>query len=260
MQTATISPPEASESGLEAPATVAATAQSLRVLVADDDPASRRFLVDAFYAVGARAQSAVDGPSAVGKARSACYDLLLLDCHMPGGGALEVLKTLRSDTDALSADSVAVASSAQFEPAQRRHLLASGFSDVLLKPCNLAELRQVLALVTPVTPTLPLLDDQAAIAVGGDSDTMRALRRLLRDELAMMHGELDYFSANPGAFTDRLHRLRSSCGFCGAAALSAQVIVLQRDLDLSGAQTQAAVQRFRKVLMSTLEALDAPGN
>lgn len=257
MQTATVYPPAAAGSVSTEPASPA-NAPPLRVLVADDDPASRRFLVDAIYALGALAQSAIDGLAAISKGRAAAYDLLLLDCRMPGAGALEVLATLRSTPDALSADSVAVASSAQFDPSQRRQLLEAGFRDVLLKPCTLGDLRRVLALARPAAHALPLLDDDEAIKVGGDSATMLALRGLLRDELALMYGELAYLSADPGAFTDRLHRLRSSCGFCGAAALSSQVTALQQELMVGGERTQASVLRFGKVLMSTLEALEPP--
>lgn len=258
-QTAAMSPSAATENVAWKPDN-AATAQPLRVLVADDDSVSRRFLVDAIYALGAHAQSAIDGPAAISKARAACYDLLLLDCRMPGAGALEVLTTLRTTADALSGDSIAVASSAQFDPQQRRQLLGAGFSDLLLKPCTLGDLRRVLALAKPAACALPLLDDDAAIEVGGDSNTMRALRRLLRDELAVMHRELDHLSADPGAFNDRLHRLRSSCGFCGAAALSSQVTALQHELMLGGERSQVSVQRFGRVLMSTLVALDSPAS
>jgi HPt (histidine-containing phosphotransfer) domain-containing protein len=84
---------------------------------------------------------------------------------------------------------------------------------------------------------------------------MQALRLLLREELALLHQELDSLSQDHAGFGERLHRLRSSCGFCGAAALSSQTILLQQQLSQHGA-TSAALARFRKVLLATLRALD----
>src|SRR5574337_826900 len=80
------------------------------------------------------------------EARTERFDLLLLDCRMPDGGAMHVLAQLRSEAQAASTESVAVATSAELTRADRRRLLAAGFSDVLLKPCTLADLQRVLAL------------------------------------------------------------------------------------------------------------------
>jgi hypothetical protein len=101
-----------------------------------------------------------------------------------------------------------------------------------------------------------MLDDHAALTTTGDATTMRALRLLLREELALLHQELDALSRDRAGFSERLHRLRSSCGFCGAAALSTQTVLLQRQLLLRGA-TPVALARFRKTLLATLQALDS---
>ena len=88
---------------------------------------------------------------------------------------------------------------------------------------------------------------------------MRALRQLLQQELLTLCSELDQLGQDGAALRDRLHRLRSSCGFCGATALSGHVVALQQQL--TGArpdQAASAVVRFRGVLMETLRALDRP--
>ena len=139
-------------------------------------------------------------------------------------------------------------------PADRDDLLAAGFSDILLKPCTLTDLRRVLALVPAGSSSV--LDDAAALCSSGDTTTMRALRLLLREELALLQGELDQLSADRVAFAERLHRLRSSCGFCGATALAEQAVRLQRQL-LPDSATPAALASFRRVLRATLQALDS---
>jgi two-component system, OmpR family, response regulator len=233
-----------------------AQAAPARVLVADDDPGSCRFLCDGLASMGARAEACMDGMTALQRARTEPFDLLLLDCRMPGAGALQILAALREDTQAYSAESIAVATTAELEPDDRQSLLDAGFSEILLKPCGLAELQRVLALVQPDRHDACMLDDHAALTTSGDATTMRALRLLLREELALLHQELDALSRDRAGFSERLHRLRSSCGFCGAAALSAQTVLLQRQLLLRGA-TPVALARFRKALLATLQALDS---
>ncbi|ODV09513.1 MAG: histidine kinase [Rhodanobacter sp. SCN 68-63] len=218
-------------------------ALALRVLIADDDAASRRFLLDAVRALGADATDCADGAEALGVARNEMFDLLLL----------------RKDAFAASRDALAIATSAELDTAQRALLLAEGFSDVLAKPCRIDDLRRVVALAPAYLNRLPVLDDEAALLASGDSTTMRALRQLLQQELLTLCSELDQLGQDGTALRDRLHRLRSSCGFCGATALSGHVVALQQQL--TGArpeQAASAVVRFRGVLMETLRALDRP--
>jgi len=137
-----------------------------RILVADDDQASRRFLCDGLRSLGAEVRDCADGTQALQLARHEAFDLLLLDCRMPGAGAREVLAALRDDAQARSAGSLAVASSAELEATERRELLAAGFGAVLRKPCGIAELQRLLALLPGATP---LLDDAAALRASGDA-------------------------------------------------------------------------------------------
>ncbi|WEN13981.1 response regulator [Rhodanobacter sp. AS-Z3] len=227
-----------------------------RVLVADDDPGSCRFLRDGLSSMGAEVEACLDGSAALQRATSESFDLLLLDCRMPGAGALQILQTLRADVQACSADSMAVATSAELAAGMRQSLLDAGFSEVLLKPCGLTELRTVLALVPTEHRNASVLDDQAALNTTGDVGTMRALRLLLREELALLQRELDTLSRDPHALSERLHRLRSSCGFCGARALSRQTVLLQQQLQ-QAVGGSAALTRFRRALLATLQALDA---
>lgn len=113
----------------------------------------------------------------------------------------------------------------------------------------------MLLLAQAARPDACVLDDQAALRSSGDNTTMRALRMLLREELAQLLGELESLSRDTAGFTDRLHRLRSSCGFCGATALSAQTVLLQQQLVQHGANPPA-LTRFRTTLQATVQALD----
>ena len=226
----------------------------LRALVADDDAASCRYLGAGLESLGAAVDTFADGETALARARTEMFDLLLLDCRMPAGGALHILTQLRRDAQASSARSVAVATSAELTSTDRRNLRAAGFSDVLLKPCTLVDLRRVLTLVQDERPAC-VLDDGAALCSSGNATTMHALRGLLRDELVVLQRELDDLSRDPVAFSERLHRLRSSCGFCGVTALAQQTVLMQQQL-LRDDPTPAALASFCHAIQATLQALD----
>lgn len=223
------------------------------VLVADDDPASCRYLGDTLRSLGVRVTTCADGEQARHAARHQAFDLLLLDCRMPGGGAREVLAALRADTMAASRGSPAVASSAEVDATQRRELLAHGFADTLRKPCPIGELQRILQLLPGMAPEL---DDAAALRASGNATAMLALRQLLRGELALLLQELDQCRDDTAPLQDRLHRLRSSCGFCGTPALASAMARLQRRLrDAPSAEPAPAIAQFRHAVQRTLQAL-----
>jgi two-component system sensor histidine kinase EvgS len=229
-------------------------ATGVHVLVADDDPASRRFLADGLHRLDARVVTCADGIEALALARGQAFDLLLLDCRMPGAGALQILSTLRADEQARSRHGLAVASSAEMAPAERSALLSAGFSDVLVKPCTLADLQRLLGWVGHATAPL---DDQAGVLASGDPVTMQALRGLLRSELELLKRDLAGMDTDHAALAERLHRLRSSCGFCGATMLSTATMALQQALNHVPADIAPSLQRFNLALDATLQALDA---
>lgn len=117
---------------------------SLRVLLAEDDAPSRLFLESALRELDCRVHACADGNAALAAARESTYDLLVLDCRMPGAGAVQVLRALRGDASAASHASAAFASSAELPSSLRAELRAAGFANALLKPLSLDVLRQAL--------------------------------------------------------------------------------------------------------------------
>lgn len=236
------------------PSQVPARRPAARVLIADDDAASRRYLGDTLVALGAEATACADGPQALDLARIRHFDLLLLDCRMPGAGALEVLSALRGGAGAASSEAIAVATTAEPDIAMDTQLAAAGFRAVLRKPCDMAQLRGILLLVPGASP---LLDDTAALRTTGNAATLQALRTLLHAELESLRRELVPLAAQPAALDDRLHRLRSSCGFCGAPALAAATARLQHRLRSPATINASTLTAFDAAIGATLKALGA---
>jgi two-component system OmpR family response regulator len=234
-----------------------AALSGVRILVADDDPGSRFFLTEALRGFGCEVSGCVDGPEAIDMASAEHFHLMLLDRRMPGAGAAEVLSRLRANPEASSQRSRAVATSAEVPPAIRAQLLAQGFAAVLEKPCDIARLRQVVLASLPENIMPPVLDDEAALACSGDTATMNALRVLLHDELVNLRDEFATLETRPKALDERLHRLRSACGFCGATRLLVRTRALQKAAaDGADVAFAASIEHFRHVLNATIESLE----
>lgn len=229
-----------------------------QILVADDDAPTRQFLDLALRSLGYQPTLAEDGERAVSLGRMQSFAALLLDCRMPGGGALTVLATLRADASALSRDAVALATSAEVPAELRDSLLKAGFAGVIEKPCQIASLSHALVATLGIDDNLTVLDDEVGRTASGDETTLLALRQLLRDELTELDAALDGLADRPTELIERMHRLRSACGFCGTPRLGAQAKALQNHLLETRAVVPAAIGRFRIELRKALAALPAP--
>jgi HPt (histidine-containing phosphotransfer) domain-containing protein len=117
-------------------------------------------------------------------------------------------------------------------------LCAGGFLEVLMKPVSVALLHGTVRrlLGDPATRTsappagkLPVWDEARALAaIGGNRDSLLALRRLFLDELPAVREQLSRAQATGDAASVAalLHKLRASCGFAGAARLAQAVEAL----------------------------------
>jgi CheY-like chemotaxis protein len=86
--------PDADEPATEADA--APGAHAATVLVVDDDPDVRRFLVDSLDALGYRVEAAPDGRSGLAVLERADPDVLMVDFAMPGMNGAEVARAARA--------------------------------------------------------------------------------------------------------------------------------------------------------------------
>ena len=239
------------------------------VLLAEDEPVSRLFLMDALASLGLHCDVVEDGFDAVRFATGTRYDALLLDLNLPGCDGVEILTRVRADSRAASRDAVALALTADDDDATRRRLLAAGFAGVATKPIGVDQLASTLATLglqvtrvsrvaerTHAYGTLPLWDDATALAAAGDNRAIvDTLRGMLRGELpgqreriaaALEHNDADAARAE-------LHRLQASCGFCGAMRLAASAGALHAALARAHQSGHAATV-FLRDLDETMQA------
>jgi two-component system KDP operon response regulator KdpE len=112
------------------------SANPLRVLVADDDPAMRRSLCVALRAGGYVVEEVRDGEQAVRLFRERPCDLVLLDVNMPGVGGIEACRRIRAAVPSVGIIMITVRDSED----DIIQALEAGADDYLTKPFRVREL------------------------------------------------------------------------------------------------------------------------
>lgn len=215
-----------------------------RILIAEDNAASRYYLAQALRKAGCKTLLLEDGRAALTAMReqqhSHQWDLVLLDVNMPHGSGLDVLREIRHGRTLLPADQkVALYTAALDEDAR---LACKGLQPdaVIIKPLDFASLSQRLALLmdtstgnAPDTATadapsqtaqelpmppkpdaLPVWDASAALAaMDGDREIFVRLLAVLQQDLLRMREELATALAPAGGpdATGSVRRLAHAC-------------------------------------------------
>ena len=103
-----------------------------RVLVVEDDSVNQQ-VIDLFLKkIGITASFALDGESAIIAATSQEWDLVLMDCQLPGIDGLEATRQIRQQLGERKLTIIAVTANASMQV--RENCLAAGMNDFLSKP------------------------------------------------------------------------------------------------------------------------------
>jgi len=113
---------------------------SHKILIADDNPASRELIREVLEMSGYDVLEAADGEDAVRQARAGVPDLLLVDIQMPRLDGYSVLRELRADPGLSRLRVVALTAFAM--QGDRDRALQAGFDGYITKPVEIASLRQ----------------------------------------------------------------------------------------------------------------------
>jgi CheY-like chemotaxis protein len=113
----------------------------VRILIVDDDTASRELATRVVESMGHSALEAKDGEEGLTLARREQPDLLLLDLYMPGISGLQVVREIRADDRLHSLPVIAVSAGTAED---RLAALSAGCNEFVPKPYGLAVLRAVL--------------------------------------------------------------------------------------------------------------------
>ena len=117
------------------------THRSLDVLVVEDNSTNLRYALAVLARVGHRAEAATDGALAVQRLSERRFDVVLMDCQLPGMDGFEATAVIRDPTSAvLDHATPIVAMTANAMTGDREACLAAGMNGYVAKPVSGATL------------------------------------------------------------------------------------------------------------------------
>ena len=120
-----------------------AVAQSLRILVAEDDAVNQRVAVRTLERLGHRADVVTNGREVLERLSQATYDVVLMDVQMPEMDGLEASRAICARWSAAERPRIIAMTAAAME-GDREAGLAAGMDDYIMKPVSLDQLRRKL--------------------------------------------------------------------------------------------------------------------
>lgn len=115
-----------------------------RVLLTDDNLINRQLARIFLDQLGHQVDEAANGMEAINACQGACYDLILMDIHMPDLDGLEVTRRIRALLDNPNKITPIIALTADVMNQERANYLQAGMNDYLSKPITKAALRKML--------------------------------------------------------------------------------------------------------------------
>jgi PAS domain S-box-containing protein len=251
-----------------------------RILVAEDDDASRYVAQALLESLGCPARIVADGSEALALLRSGEFDLALLDCEMPGLDGYEVTARFRKSG---VRHIPIIAMTASTMSADRQRCFDAGMDDMLAKPFGKSALNDILVkwLGPPASAQSQApLAKELATRPELDTEVFDELRQSLHWQLPPMRKIYASISESArkalGALGDgapgdvelamrRLHSLQGGAALVGARQLEYLATRLSLALKNQRAAELAegmpllpdALVRFEKVVDSRLESLSA---
>lgn len=212
--------------------------ENVRVLLVEDNPVNQEVFSSMISVMGIKPDIASGGRDAIDFVRRGSYDIIFMDCQMPGMDGYETTAEVRS-LQRSAAPSIIIALTANALAGDVEKCLAAGMDDYMAKPFSLSELELVLKkwLVEGAARQLP--DQAAREDVSASSKVvinharLDAIRSLGHDAFARVIGlfmenaiqivsnmkqalaQRDYASLSASA-----HALKSICGQVGANGIS----------------------------------------
>jgi signal transduction histidine kinase len=247
---------------------------SLRILLADDDPAIRELTELLLTRQGYKVSSVSNGIEALRALANHPFDVVLLDDEMPKLGGPGTAQRIREEEAGTGKHQLILALSGNNSPADKQRMQSAGIDGCLSKPFRAEELRNALTALAPgrtraaATGLAPLsktiapaagkadeLDEGALLArVGGDRKLLaRMIQTFFRDypkKLAQLRASVR--AKDAAAVASIAHALKGPLGIFGAAQAKGFAQALQDDgrggeLSAAGSDLQHLEEEIAKL-------------
>jgi signal transduction histidine kinase/DNA-binding response OmpR family regulator len=224
------------------------TPPALRILLADDNEVNRRVALLQLDGMAAEVDVATDGRQAVAKALERPYDLVLMDCQMPGMDGYEAAQAIRrGEGDARRTPILAMTAAATEE--ERRACLEAGMDDCLCKPITGEALQAAVVRwagrETPVGGDGAVDMDRMRLVTRDEKGLRDLLKVFLDDAERQLAGLRDAVAGSRARDLQRFaHTLAGASGNVGMPRLLAPLRELERmgrEGHFGGAHTQVEI-------------------
>ncbi len=227
----------------------------VKILLVEDNVVNQELCMEMFSSLGCSTTIATSGEEALDILLHESFDIIFMDCQMPGLDGYETTRILRRREEKLDQHTPVVALTAYAMAEDRDKCLAAGMDDYLSKPFKLEQLRQMLikwagnrdTLTEPTTVDVPDrgLENKNAGDVVVEPSVIEELRMLEKAsgkkffskslqkffanspkyiqamELALEKGDFDSMSFNA-------HTFKGTTGFMGAIKLSSLCLEMEQ--------------------------------
>ena len=116
------------------------TVPSARILLAEDDAVNQMVVAGMLERMGCVVDVVDDGAAARDAAAHERYDLIFMDCHMPGMDGFEATRRIRDDIASPGARTPIIALTADALAGDRERCIESGMDDYMTKPVRAGQL------------------------------------------------------------------------------------------------------------------------
>jgi signal transduction histidine kinase/DNA-binding response OmpR family regulator len=219
--------------------------QSLSILIAEDNPINRKLLTGMLKSLEFEVDAVVDGPSVLEVLEKKSYDLILMDCQMPGMDGDEVTRVIREGRHGGTGQPVVVAITADVSANHKERCLQAGMDDFLAKPVRLDMLKSGLRRWSLMANSRRRQEPDTAESAQNDGSDIIAR---LQDRAGVINGDaLDEFinlfiadtTARLGVMQQALHKsdlktIRRECHALKGACLEMGVPSLGSRCDALG--------------------------
>jgi PAS domain S-box-containing protein len=239
-----------------------------RLLLVEDNPVNQAIVKAMLNRLGYKPDLAADGTEAVQACGRTSYDLVFMDCQMPGMDGFEATARIRAQETLRRVPIVALTANATAD--DRACCLSAGMDDYLAKPVRSASIQEMLVKWLPrvdagsaaeATPTRPILD----------LETMAEIRSLnsaegediLVEVIDLFFGQIQTQMpalesavrlADPVALGDVAHGLKGEARNIGARLVGDLAAELESRARAGSAAESELVDAIRAALSETSEA------
>jgi two-component system, sensor histidine kinase and response regulator len=213
----------------------ARAARRARILVAEDNEVNQQVAVGMLEAMGHRVDVVSDGKEAVTAVGKTAYDLIFMDCQMPGMDGFEATAAIRRQaTDGPRVPIVAMTANAM--QGDRERCLVAGMDDYLSKPVSRERLQDVVDRWVPHAVPAGKAEQPEPAEEPVQPFNMGQLESIVGRDVTLKRRYLELFETTTRPLLSRLgaavtardsdglrrtaHELKGSCGSIGAVQMA----------------------------------------